>query len=822
MIKSLPVSKLRRVCDPARLKFNTTDELPLVDEIIGQPRAARAIDFGVGVRGAGFNIFVLGPGGTGRMTTVEHFLSAYALTQPAPPDWVYVHNFKEPLRPRAMSLPPGKAQPFKQDMLALVSFLKSSLPSAFETDDYQRAVSQITRALDEERAAAFQQIETQAKAQGFVLARSDQGIFLAPMNPSGEPATPEQIAALPEEKRAELEKAQPDLEDALNAALRTARTYEQRARDQLSDLDRRTATRLIAPVLDERVARYRAECAEAADYLDEVRADVIEHIEELRPRLAGPAAESGAADAGRPDPLIRYQVNVLVDHSQTQGAPAIVETNPTFMNLIGRIERDVRFGETVLDFTMLRPGALHHANGGYLVLRAQDVLKDRSVWEALKRALNTGQIVIEDPGTQLQMFSTRTLESEPIPLDVKVILLGTPWTYYDLYHGDEDFYRLFKVKADFASDMDRTPENERAYALFVRARCAEYRLPPFDSGAVAQLIEYGSRLVEDQLKLSTRFGEINDAIIEAAHWAGRARRAQVTAEDVRQSLDEWRYRSNLIEQETQRSIIDGTINIQVEGSVVGQINGLSVIDYGDYQFGHPARISARTYVGRSGILVIEREAHLSGRIHNKGVLILEGYLGGQYAVKEPLTLAASIGFEQNYSEIEGDSASSTELYALLSALAELPIRQDIAVTGSVDQQGRTQPVGAVQTKIEGFYDICKARGLTGHQGVMIPATNVRNLMLRDDVVVACETGWFNIWAVETIDEGLELLTGVKAGRRGKNGHFPHDSVHGRIEAKLRAISDGLDGGRKERDTEKGEEKKKDEAEARSRRRRKPR
>jgi predicted ATP-dependent protease len=418
------------------------------------------------------------------------------------------------------------------------------------------------------------------------------------------------------------------------------------------------------------------------------------------------------------------------------------------------------------------------------------------------------------------MFSTRTLESEAIPLDVKVTLLGTPRLYYDLYQYDEEFARLFKVKAEFASEMARTPENEQAYGLFVQARCAEHNLPPFDASAVAQIVEQGSRAVEDQTKLSTQFGDIADLIIEAAHWARKADRAVVSAADVRKALDEWRYRSNLIEEETQQPIADGTIKIDVLGEVVGQINGLTVIEYGEYQFGHPSRISARIYVGRSGVMVIEREVHLSGRIHNKGVLTLEGYLHGQYATREPLSLAASLSFEQNYSEIEGDSASSTELYALLSALADLPIKQGIAVTGSVDQQGRVQAVGGVQYKIEGYFDTCRTHGLTGEQGVMIPAGNVKNLMLREDVVAACRDGDFHIWAVETIDEGLELLTGVKAGRRGKRGEFTRNSAHARVAAKLKSIAEQLDGGRRDREEPDDEKKKKEEEETEPRRRKK--
>ena len=796
-IKPLSIQKLRRVADPKRLPLKTTDDLPLVDEIIGQPRAVRAIEFGINVREPGFNIFVVGPSGTGRMTTVERFLDRHAAIEPVPDDWVYVHNFKDPLRPRAMGLPAGRAWQFRQDMIALIKHLKTDLPPAFETDEYQQAVSKIKRELDEARGTAFEQLETQTRAHGFVPVQSEQGIFVVPMGADNQPATPEALAALPQDRQAELARAQPDMEDALAATLRTIRGHEQHARERLLDLDRRTAAQATAHVLDSLITAYEADCPEAAEYLEEVRADIIEHVEEFRSYTSDPTAHS-AADPTQPlapDPLVRCQVNVIVDHSQTHGAPVIVETNPTFMNLVGRIERDLRFGDTVLDFSMLRAGALHRANGGYLVLRAQDVLKDVSAWEALKRALNTGRVVIEDPGSQTQMFSTRTLESEPVPLAVKVILLGTPELYYELYGEDEDFYDLFKVKADFALEMDRTAANERAYASFVRARCAEHQLPAFDAGAVAQLIEYGSRLAEDQKKLSTHFGTLTDLIIEAVHWAKLNHRPQVTAPDIRQALDEWRYRSNLYEQQTYEVITDGTINVQVTGEVVGQINGLSVVTIGDYQFGQPARISARTYVGRSGVVSIEREAHLSGRIYNKGVLILDGYLGGQYALKQALTLAASISFEQSYSEIEGDSASSAELYALLSSLADLPIKQSIAVTGSVDQRGRVQPVGGVQYKVEGFFDVCRARGLTGDQGVMIPTDNVRNLMLRDDVVDACRQGSFHVWAIRTIDEGLELLTGVKAGRRGKTGKFPEGSLHARVEARLKAIADELDGGK---------------------------
>ncbi len=816
-VKPLPISKLCRVCPPRTLKFKTTADLPLVEDIIGQPRAVRAFDFGLDVHGPGYNLFVMGPAGSGRTTITEHFLQKYAWQRPVPGDWVYVHNFKEPLRPRAMQLPAGHAQQFKHDLGAVHDFLKTDLPHLFESEPYQRAASRLRRELDEARTIALEEFDAQARQRGFALARSQQGLMVLPLGADGQPAaSPEAFTALPEERRAELDQLQPDLEDELNKVARAVRGLELQTHEHLQELDRQAAAKALAPLFDRLIERYRAECPEAAGYLEEVRADIVAYAPKFH-AAADAAEEAAQGDEARLDRWQRYQVNVLVDNRQTQGAPIVFENNPTFMNLIGRIERDVRLGENVLDFTMLRAGALQRANGGYLVLRAQDVLKDGHAWEAFKRALKTQQIVIEDPGSQLQMFSTRTLESEPIPLDVKVILLGTPWLYYELFGADEDFARLFKVKADFAADMARTPENEHAYALFVRARCAEHSLPPFDAGAVAYIVEYGSRLVDDQTKLSTQFGDISDVIIEAAHWARKADRTQVTAADVRQALSEWRYRSNLVEQETQEPIIDGTIKVQVNGEVVGQINGLSVIAYGDYEFGHPSRISARIYVGRSGVVSVEREVHLTGRIHNKGLLTLEGYLHGQYATKEPLSLAASLTFEQNYAEIEGDSASSTELYVLLSALAGLPIKQGIAVTGSVDQQGRVQPVGGVSHKIEGFFDICRAHGLTGKQGVVIPVGNVRNLMLREDVREACREGKFHIWAVETIDEGIELLTGVKAGRQGKNDSFTKDSVHARVAARLKSIADQLDG-KKEREEEAEDRSKKKEREEAKRRR----
>ncbi|HLF25597.1 MAG TPA: ATP-binding protein [Anaerolineae bacterium] len=787
-IRKLSPKHVRRVCSPARFKFKTTAELPLANDIFGQPRAARAIDFGVEIDGPGFNIFALGPGGSGRATTIERFLAERALRGKVPDDWGYVHNFIDPYQPRALRLPPGRAVALRQDMQSLVGHLEIDVPRAFESPEYQQARARIARELEEQQRAVYAELEALAAQRGFAIARTPGGLAIAPLL-EGKPVPADALAGLPIEQRQQLELTGIELQERLAETVRQLRRFEKHAQEAIAELDRQVALNLAGHVVDALVQAYQVDCPEVVEYLEEVRADIVEHIGEFNPE-AQPAQPPDPTYA--PQPSVRYQVNVLVDHSHTRGAPVVIERNPNFMNLIGRIERDVRFGGTVMDFTMLRAGALHRANGGYLVLRAKDVLADPIGWAGLKRSLDSSQVQIDDPGTQFQMFSTRTLEPEPIPLDLKVILLGSPSLYHWLYSTDEDFQKLFKVKADFAPEMERTLENEQAYALFIRARCEEENLRPFDRSAVAKIVEFGSWLAEDQAQLSTRFGGVANVIREAAYWAGKTGRAAVTGDDVRTALEEGRQRANQTEQLSRKSIVEGTINVVTAGAVIGQINGLSVLTVGDHTFGLPSRITARTYLGRSGVVNIEREVRMSGRIHTKGVMILQGYLGGQYAVERALALSASLGFEQMYADVDGDSASSTELYALLSSLADLPIRQDIAVTGSVDQAGRVQAVGGVTHKVEGFFDLCQARGLTGTQGVLIPTTNVRNLMLREEIVEAIAAECFHIWAVSTIDEGVELLTGVKAGKRDAKGRFPPDSAHGRVEARLMQIAELLD------------------------------
>jgi lon-related putative ATP-dependent protease len=553
-----------------------------------------------------------------------------------------------------------------------------------------------------------------------------------------------------------------------------------------------------------------AETSQVVDYLDRVQADIIANVDDFRDeKKSERPALMGMPLPGPAPSFVRYEVNVLIDRSDTQGAPVIVESNPTYHNLIGRIEHHAFMGAVATDFTMIKPGAIHRANGGYLVLPVREVLINYLSWEALKRSLKDHCIRIEELGAQLSLISTVTLEPESIPLDVKIVLIGNPLLYYLLHYYDEDFQKLFKVKADFATTMDRAPETEKQYALFVKTICAEHSLRPFDRSAVARLVEHSSRMVEHQNKLSTRFGDIADLVHEASFWATRRLNGPsdyveapsdvsdtkdndaVTARDVEQAIKEKVFRNSLLEERLQEVISEGTLRIDTSGEVVGQVNGLSVISLGDYMFGRPSRVTASTFIGKAGVVNIEREVELSGPIHSKGVLTLTSYLGHKYAQTGPLTLSASLVFEQSYSGVEGDSASSTELYALLSSLSSFPITQEIAVTGSVDQHGRVQPIGGVNQKVEGFFDVCRARELTGDQGVIIPTANVRHLMLRQDVIDAVAAGKFHIWPVNTIDEGIALLTGREPGEPDGNGLYPEGTVNRAVADRLAEMTAAL-------------------------------
>jgi lon-related putative ATP-dependent protease len=780
-LKSLAPEQLRRVCDPLHFDFETTAEVATIASIIGQPRGTRAIEFGITIPSHGYNIYVLGETGTGRTTAIRRFLEERATAQ-QPADWVYVHNFSTPHRPRAIQLPAGEGTRFKNNMAQLLASLVDALPKAFDSEDYEASVDQIRDRMEQKQEELLDDLRDKAAQRDFALLNTASGLMLAPMH-EGKVMLPEQYDLLPPEERQALLKEQQELNGLLEEVLEKAYDTDSAARLEIAALNNRIALTAVSHYFQKWEETYEDNPLVGL-YLTEMRLDILNHLHDFVPDAE--SEEQPVRD------LNRYGVNLLVDNSQTKGAPVIVEPNPTYFNLIGRIEYEAQFGAMITHLMNLKAGSLHRANGGYLILNARDILRHPHAWEALKRAIIGREIRLQSPDSlDGQTMPTKSLDPEPIPLSVKIILLGSPGLYYALYDEEEDFGELFKVKADFDSVMPRDHEHEFEYARFVANRCHEEGLCHFDRAAVEKIVEYGSRLSGHQHKLSTRFGEIANLIREANYWAGHEQREIVSADDVRKSLEERRYRANLVEEHFQEQIHEGTVFIDTTGVMVGQVNGLSIVDLGDYAFGQPSRVTARTYMGEEGLVNIEREVEMAGPIHNKGMMILTGYLGGRYAQNQPLSMSASLTFEQNYGGIEGDSASSTELYALLSSLSGIPIKQGIAVTGSVNQRGEVQPIGGVTEKVEGFFDICQDQGLSGEQGVIIPEANIKHLMLREDVVEAVAGGRFHIWAVSTVDEGIELLTGVPAGQKDENGEFPEGTVHHTVQSRLLALAEEL-------------------------------
>jgi lon-related putative ATP-dependent protease len=766
-------------------------------EIIGQERATRAIEFGIDIPAPGYNIYAMGPAGAGKTSTIMRYLERTAATREVPDDWGYINNLSDPQSPDALRLLPGGGCVFRDDVDELLATLAAKLPGAFDSEQYAEHQQRLARELDEKRKAEFKGMEAFAAERGFAIAQTPMGLMLAPFV-EGKVLNREQYMQLPAERRQELDGQEPAVQEELQATLRRVRDLEQSARHRMRNLDQEVAAAVVAPLFQPLLEKY-ATWSEVIGYLQGISDDIVNRVGPIRAALSGEegAAEQSAAPSWMRPPegsvFDRYRVNIIVDHCGQQGAPVVLETNPTYYNLIGRLEHRAQLGTLVTDFRMIRGGALHHANGGYLVVDALALLRQPAAWGALKRSLRHKEVRIEGPGQQLGVIATTTLTPEAIPLDVKVVLIGDAKTYYLLYGMDEEFQKLFKVRADFAVDMPWNEENIKKLARFIHSRCEEDEMPHFDTGAVAEVVEHSARLVEDQQRLTTRFALVYDIISEAAYWAAKAGHDPVQAGDVQRAIDERTFRANQIEERMREQITEGTIMVDTSGEVVGQVNGLSVIMLGDYAFGRPNRITARTYLGRQGVVDIEREARLSGRIHDKGMLIVAGYMGGKYAQDVPLSLSASVAFEQSYSGVEGDSASVAEMCALLSSLSQLPIKQSLAVTGSVNQKGEVQAIGGATHKIEGFFEVCRGTGagLTGEQGVIIPEANVRHLMLRDEVVEAVEQELFHIYPVSTVDEAVTVLTGVPAGERDEDGLFPDGSVNERVQARLRDLAERL-------------------------------
>ncbi len=801
--------KLYRRCDPEALTFETTADLEGSVAFAGQDRAAEAVRFGIGMRGSGFNIFALGPDDTDKREIVRHFLEERAGEEPVPEDLCYLNNFQDASRPKAVCLPPGTGRKLLGMMDRFLEELAPALTTVFESEEYQSRIQAETEQTTQEEQEAMEALQQETQEKNLALLRTPGGFVFAPTK-DGEPIPPDALAQLSEKDRKKVEADIEAMQEKLKTIFLRLPKAKRELRERIRFLDRDMARTLVKDLLEE-VRDAFGDNKDIQEHLDSIEEDVADNLEILKDvgrtgkgqegegaPLAGVPVGLGRATGGEAHwpvasehPILRrYRVNVAVDHGESEHAPVVYLDHPTYQNLAGSVEYQPLQGALVTDFNLIRPGALHRANGGYLLLDAERVLLQPFSWEGLKRALQSRELRIESPGQMMGLMSTVTLEPAPVALDIKLVLLGSRRLFYLLAGLEPDFPELFKVEADFDDRMERTRETEELFAGLIAGAVNREELAPFRKEAVAKVIERSARMAGDSEKLSVRTRSILDLLRESAHWAEQAGADTVGPEHVQEAIDHSIYRAGRLRDRIQEEIERNTIFIDTEGARVGQVNGLSVLQLGNFAFGHPTRITARVRPGRGEVVDIEREVELSGPIHSKGVLILAGFLGGRYARERPLSLSASLVFEQSYSGVEGDSASSAELYALLSALSEIPLKQSIAVTGSVNQHGQIQPVGGINEKVEGFFDVCDRRGPSGEQGVMIPAANVKNLMLRDDVVRSILDGRFHLWPVETVDQGMEILTGRTMGAQ-EDGGFPEDTVNAAVESRLLALAETM-------------------------------
>jgi ATP-dependent Lon protease len=794
--EEVPLGKLRWRCNPATLPFETTHDLPACEMVIGQESGVKALHFGLRIPGFGYNIFITGTSGTGRRSALNCCLEEAAKDKKIPGDICYVNNFKNPDMPRVLAFDAGQGRAFKNEMADLINSLKRNIPQIFESEEYQARKKTVTEQFGETQKKKFKDFEKKITTEGFTLVQIQMGPYTRPdILPvvAENPLNLDQLESLVEKNQFPREQFQtiksrlPELMAELEQMIKESRKGEKTVIEKLKNLEKD----VVEPLIGEAIAEIREkfEAQNVHEYLDEVQENVLTNLSDFQEKPEGQALPGMAP---QPASFTEYEVNVMVDNSGATGAPIVEETYPTYRNLFGSVERMMdRSGLWRTDFTKIRGGSFLRANGGYLIIDARDVLFEPGVWPALKRTLKSRRMEIQayDP---FFLFTTSAIKPEPIETSVKVIMIGDDLSYHLLYRYDEDFKKIFKAKADFDTVMDRNEASINEYTSFIKKICQEENLKPFDRSGAAGLVEYGARLAGKQKKLSTRFHQIADLVREASYWANEEGSAHVNERHVDLAIENHIERLNLVERKIQEMIQDGQIMIDTEGAVVGQVNGLSVFEMGDYAFGRPSRITAKTSMGKAGVIDIDREVEMSGPIHSKGVYILSGYLRGKYAQDKPLNMCASLCFEQSYSGVEGDSASSAEIYSLLSGLSEIPIRQDIAVTGSVNQKGEIQPIGGVNHKIEGFFAVCKARGLTGSQGVIIPHQNVEDLMLRKDVVVAVQEKKFHIYPVETIDQGIEILTGIKAGKKRADGGYEKGTVNEFVDKKLRALAEDLE------------------------------
>ncbi|OPY66374.1 MAG: Lon protease [Syntrophorhabdus sp. PtaU1.Bin050] len=792
MATKLAPEALYKPCDPNMFTFNTTDDIQdIIPGTIGQEKAIRALDFGLSMDSSGFNIFALGETGTGKMTTVMTALKEKAAKEKVPEDWCYVYNFKDPDTSIAISLEPGNGVVFQKEMDDLVKTVRIEIPKAFESKEYEVQKSRIIEEFQQKQSEYFSRLDEEAKTRGFAVKRGPTGVLIVPVRENGEPLTKEEFEALDEKARKKMEETGRMFQEKLNDVVRVLRDADKLVRDMLTKLERMVALDLVGPLIEVIKTKYRSN-EKITCYLDDVKEEILSHLDEFRPTEEQPSPLPFMKMPKAEPSFLKYTVNVIVNHSDSKGAPIVFETNPTYLNLFGRIEYKVTYGMATTDFTMIKAGALHRANGGYLVIDTMDLFKNPFSYDALKRALKNKEIKIEDVLEQYRMISTPGLKPEAVPLNMKVVLVGSPYVYYILYSLDEESRDLFKVKADFDNRMDRTPESMTQYAGFIANCQREEKLLPFDRTGVASIIELSSRFADHQDKLSVKFSSILDLMREAHYWAKKEDSAIVKGEHVRKAIEEKVFRVNRVEERMREMVLEDTIILDTSGTKVGQVNGLAVLDLGDYSFGKPSRITAKTFTGKAGIVNIERETKMSGKIHEKAILIISSYLGSKYAAKNPISLSASITFEQLYEMIEGDSATCAELYALLSSISGVPLKQNYAITGSMDQNGDVQPIGGVNEKIEGFFDLCRIRGLDGSQGVIIPKRNAKHLVLKQEVVEAVREGKFSIYTIDRMEEGLELLTGMSAGELQEDGTYPEGTINYLVAKRLTEIGEALE------------------------------
>ena len=804
----LDVDAVYHACDPDTFSFETTADLEALTEMseaLGQPRAAESLRFGTGMKRRGFNIFALGQPGTGRHSMVRQTLNEKSKAEPVPSEPCYVNNFEDSSKPKSISMPPGRGKAFAEDMEKNVLEARNALKASFESEEYQNRVQSVQQELKDQEQKAFDDLNNKAKEKGLTLIRTPSGIMFAPVKDDGEVLSPDEYQQLPEDKREDIDKKVKEAQEESQKVFQKIPQLQKKNRERLDELNQEVARYSISPMFDELRKKY-GDIEKVASHLDAVEKDILDNLKtfltggqegqgqggimaQLQQQQKSIPGE-GEIDMNAPA-LRRYKVNLLVEHTDREGAPVVFEDNPTYANLVGKVEHMSQMGTLITDFNLIKPGALHQANGGSLILDAHKVLTQPGSWEGLKRALKSEVIKIESLAEMFSLLSTVMLEPEPIELKLKVVMVGSPLVYYLLQEYDPEFAELFKVAADFDVQMARDQENQEMFARLLRSVIEREELQDFDRGAVGRIIEEASRFVGDGERLTTRIRDISDLMLEADYWAREQNQDTVRSEDVQKAVDAKTYRADRLRQRTQEEIERGTLMIDTEGETVGQVNGLAVLQLGNFMFGRPQRISARIQMGKGELVDIEREAKLGGPLHSKGVLILSGFLGARYAADHPLSLKASLVFEQSYGGVEGDSASSAELYALLSAISGVPLAQNLAVTGSVNQFGEIQAIGGVNEKIEGFFDVCSNRGLNGKQGVLIPEANVKHLMLRNDVVEAVKNERFHVYAIKTADEGIERLTGLSAGEQDTRGRYPEKTFNGMVQQKLADMSEKM-------------------------------